>query len=254
MRDYAPAPPQDEAGDVTGPPEIGLVVFEIDCRGGRVVATPGANDRGIARRPFIFGQSLFLEKLLCAGKSDEGGMKEQDRVAVDKALRHVPRLRQKEPMVITPCQPCIHRAPDVQRRQNIDQGDGTHDARVVQNHPVRGAGAAIMRNNVEARVSHMAHQGDLIARHGPEGEIAVMSDGISVTTQIRRHDTIGFRKFLGDDMPHDMGLRISVQEKKRRAFAAHPRMDHCSWNVDVYLFKPCEQGNLRFGHLSHQLH
>ena len=52
--------------------------------------------------------------------------------------------------------------------RDIDQASPLYVGRVIEQHPVRHAGAAIVRRNQETLVTEVAHHIDLILRHGAE--------------------------------------------------------------------------------------
>jgi hypothetical protein len=64
-----------------------------------------------------------------------------------------------------------------------------------------------------------------------------MGDGVPVSAKIRHHNAVGPGKVIGDDMPHHVCLRISVQEKKRRPIATNPRVDRRTRDGNINFFK-----------------
>jgi hypothetical protein len=81
------------------------------------------------------------------------------------------------------------------------------------------------------------HEVDLIARHCPKCEVAIMGDGVPVSAKIRHYNAVRLGKVIGDDMPHHVCLWISVQQKKRWAIATNPRVDCRIGDGNIDFFK-----------------
>ena len=79
------------------------------------------------------------------------------------------------------------------------------------------AGASIMANKPESFESGLFHDSKLVFSHCPEGviHVAISTVGpgtVSLTTKVRCNDDLGISQFQDNLVPHDVGLRITVEQ------------------------------------------
>ena len=101
---------------------------------------------------------------------------------------------------------------------------------MVEGHPVGDACAAVVADDVESVEAQLPHQGNAVAGHGALAVGLVGGDGrgfgaVPVPTQVRGDDREPGRQVTGDRSPHQVRLRVPVQQEQRRTGAAgtHPQ-------------------------------
>jgi hypothetical protein len=109
---------------------------------------------------------------------------------------------------------------------------------VVERHPVRHPGAAVVPGDVEAIEPERLHHRDAVARHRALGVRLVVLGRHrlgrpAVAAQVGDDDraVLGQRGRRG--VPHRARLRIAVQEQQRRAAAGDAHVDRDLPRVDV---------------------
>jgi hypothetical protein len=101
---------------------------------------------------------------------------------------------------------------------------------VVQRHPVRHPGAAVVADHGEPVEAERRHQPDLVGRHGPERVPGVVRTGVgpgrvAVAAQVGRDDRVLARQLGRDPVPHHVALWEAVQQQDRRSVATTDRVD-----------------------------
>jgi hypothetical protein len=88
---------------------------------------------------------------------------------------------------------------------------------------------AVVSRDHKALLTEVCHDINLILRHSPERLVNVVRAitrlaGVSVALKLRENDHIVFCELRGNLMPSDMGLRMAMNQKKRRpiALCKHP--------------------------------
>jgi hypothetical protein len=93
---------------------------------------------------------------------------------------------------------------------------------VVQDQPLCDAGAAVVAGQGELGEAELAHEPCLVMGHRPlgvdqPGGIGSGLARVAVAAQVRQHDRVVPRQGGGNAAPHQMVLRIAVQQQQRRA-------------------------------------
>ncbi len=103
-------------------------------------------------------------------------------------------------------------------------------ALMVQCHPVGEPAPAVVTNHGESPVAQLRNELDELCRHSPfRGRRQSIcrrwrQRALTVPGKVGEDQSVGAGKGGGDQMPHDMGLRMAVQEKDgiARATGADP--------------------------------
>src|ERR1043166_6824791 len=120
----------------------------------------------------------------------------------------------------------------------------------------RGARAAIVTGDEEFVVAELAHDLDLIERHGAEGIIDVVlaavlgTDAVAVAAQIRRDHVEALGEPVGHLVPGRMGERVAVQQEQRRCAAAVAQANARAAGLDVEELEALEPERDPFGLLA----
>ena len=67
-------------------------------------------------------------------------------------------------------------------------------------------------------------------------------DGVAVPAQVGEDHGVPVGELRCDPVPHDVGLRIAVQQQDRRAVTTHLGVDARPVDVDVVVFEVLEHG------------
>ena len=123
--------------------------------------------------------------------------------------------------------PHVGRGHDVQHRQARDP------LRVVQRHAVGDAPPAVVAGHGEALVPEAGHRGDEVLGHRPLGVRRVARGGlgeerVAVPREVGGDDGEALGQPRGDRVPHQVGLRVAVQEQQGRSPAGDPRVDRAA--------------------------
>jgi hypothetical protein len=112
---------------------------------------------------------------------------------------------------------------------------------MVEAQPMHDARAAVVSHHGEAIEAERGHRLDLVLRHRALGVVArIRLLAVAVAAQVRRDDRAAFGEPGRHLVPHDMRLRIAVQQQHRRAFAADAQMDPRPARRDVARLEPFE--------------
>ena len=91
-------------------------------------------------------------------------------------------------------------------------------------------GSAVVAHHGELAEAQIAHHQDLVPRHRAlaVGLVARAAGGlatVAVAAQVGQDDGVVFGEYGGHVMPHDVGLRVAVQQEHGTAGAADQRVD-----------------------------
>ena len=138
----------------------------------------------------------------------------------DHTFGVVEELDRKEPVIVVFCDTTVGLGIDFVGRHDIENGEAIYRFSVIQRQAVRDTAASIMTANVEFRVSEMLHHSDLIYRHFPFGiehvrciETTLGLATITVSAKVASNHGKILCQTVRDLVPHDMALRIPVQEQ-----------------------------------------
>jgi hypothetical protein len=158
----------------------------------------------------------------------------------DDALRHVVRLREKEPYPERQRELHVGAAEGISRRHDVEHRELLDALGMIQRHAIRATSAAIMPSDVEPVETQLAHHRDLIACHRPLRIGLVVALGgrlaaVAIPPQVCDHDGEVLGQSRSDLVPHHVCLRDAVQQEDRRALATAPHPNHRLTGVDHHV-------------------
>ena len=225
------------------PAAIGIVMSDVDRRGGAVILAACKNHRGVAEAAQVLGKRLRLEQAHVRGAP---ARPVELRITLDHALRHRRGLDQEEPVPIGAGEGIGRAAIHLAGRRDVEGGELQHAFAMVERQAVRDAGATIMRADEEALVAQRAHDLGHVMRHGALRVWRVVGVarrlfGIAVAAQVRADQGETLSQSRGDPAPHHMGLRIAVEQQQRRPLPARPHTNPRARRLNVEQAKTGEQ-------------
>src|SRR5207249_1950598 len=108
------------------------------------------------------------------------------------------------------------------------------------------ASAAVVARNAEAREAEALHDLDLILRHRALGIIGVRRSSfglarVPIAPQVGADDDEALRKFWRDPVPHNVRLRISMQEQQGWTASTDDQMDLGAGSANASRVEPGEK-------------
>ena len=224
-------PPQHEhrAGELAAP--IGFVVPEIELE--RAVLGAGRIDGLlIAEAPFVLGTGFRADRAEGCTPAFHQEVEVHLGAVADECLRQGVRLAHQVP--VKPCERHrrVHAFERRLRRHHVERGEARDPAGVIERHAMRDPSAAIVPDDVPAIVSEGIHHRDEIVRGGALAVHRVIARrrlrlvAVAVAAHVRRDDGVGAGKLGRDLVPHDVGLRIAVQEQRTARPLSLPPCTH----------------------------
>ena len=133
---------------------------------------------------------------------------------------------------------------DVQHGQPLD------GRRVIQHQPVRDPGAAIVADQAEPAEAELAHQPDLVLGHRSLGVhlacgVRLGLGRVAVAAQVSDHDGVVPGQAGGDLPPHQVVLRVAVQQQQRRARPGDGAVDGDAGHVHAAVAEAGQHGHGR---------
>ena len=117
----------------------------------------------------IFGDEFRIEiGKLGRAPTDQAGLIKEIRIGCDQPLGEWLRLREEIPVPVRAGDMAVGLHEHRIGRRNVEDGERNDDIGMIERHPVRGAPAAVMADDVKAIEAERFHQSDLIAGHGAE--------------------------------------------------------------------------------------
>ena len=164
-------------------------------------------------------------EILDLGSGRRARVEKIERVLADHPLRERRRQREEHPVPGAIGEPRIHAVPHRPGRHDVEHGELFEPARVVEREPISDAAAAVVSGKAKAHITERLHQLDHRRCHGALGVGRVRGVGgrcigPAVAGQIGNDQAKTRRQRSRHAVPHHVRLRIAVQQKKRRAFAA----------------------------------
>ena len=116
------------------------------------------------------------------------------------------------------------------RGQRIEDRQFRDLVRIVERHATRHSRPLVVADYSELFKTEVRHDFDLVLSHGAFGIIGMIRSvcglaAVSVAPQIGGHDGKPLGQPRRHFVPHDMSLRITVQQQHRRPASAHDRVD-----------------------------
>jgi hypothetical protein len=230
--DEAVLAPQREqrGGHLLTPRGRRVVVDQVDAGGGAVVLA-GAVDRGrVAEAPHVLVHGLRVERLAAAAQGAQPAADPAVGVIAEHLLGKRLRLGEEEPVPVAKAEFSVGVLEGVPGRDDVQYRELGDHIRVVECHPVTDPGAAVVARHGELLKAQIAHHQHLVPGHralavglmaGAAGGLAA----VAVAAQVGQDHGVVFGEHGGHVMPHDVGLRVAVQQQHGTAAAADQRVD-----------------------------
>jgi hypothetical protein len=230
--DEAVLPPQREqrGGHLLTPRGGRVVVGQVDGGGGAVVLA-GAVDRGrVAEAPQVLVHGLRVERLAAAAQGAQPAADPAVGVVAEHLLGERLRLGEEEPVPVAEAEFSVGVLEGVPGRDDVQYREPGDRVLVVERHPVTDPGSAVVTRHGELVEAQIAHHHDLVPRHRAlaVGLMARAAGGlaaVAVAAQVGQDNGVVFGEYGGHVMPHDVGLRVAVQQQHGTAGAADQRVD-----------------------------
>ena len=120
---------------------------------------------------------------------------------------------------------------------HVERGEGTHLRGVVERHAMADAGAAIVPHHVKAVEPQRRHDLDLILCRGALAVVVEIVGGglaaVAVAAQVGRHHRVVLCEYRRHLVPHQVILRIAVEQQKRRALTPLHEIDRDGRGLDL---------------------
>ena len=173
--------------------------------------------------------------------------KKEGRVGADESLREVERLAEEEPVIRAHRDARIDRLEHVEGRHDIEEGHAFDRVGVVKREPVGDAAAPIVPGHGETLEPKLTHHLDHVLcesalRIRRVARLASRLRARPVAAQVGTDHGVGVGESWRHGMPHDVRLRISVKEEKRRPAAAAGDVNMAARRLDTPRDEPCQHG------------
>ena len=207
-----------------------VVIGQVDGGGGAIVLA-GAVDRGrVAEAPQVLVHGLRVERLATAAQGAQPAADPAVGVVAEHLLWERLRLGEEEPVPVAEAEFSAGVLEGVPGRDDVQHRELGDRVRVVKRHPVSDPGAAVVARHGELIEAQIAHHQYLVPRHGAlaVGLVAGAAGGlaaVAVAAQVGQDHGVVFGENGGHVMPHDVGLRVAVQQQHGTAAAADQRVD-----------------------------
>jgi hypothetical protein len=224
-------------GDALAAGGGGVIVFQVGADGGAVVLARGVDRGRLAKAADVLVDRLRIERLAAAAPAAHPAAHPADRVGADLVLGERLRLGEEEPVPVGEAELQVRRAQGVAGGHDVQHRELGDQVGVVERQPVGYPGASVVAHDGELVEAELAHHQRLVPRHRALGvglmrRAAGRLAAVAVTAQVGQDDRMILGENRGDVVPHDVGLRVAVQQQHGRAalVAAHQRVDsYPSW-------------------------
>ena len=228
----------------------GIIVFQIGAGRGAVVLARGVDRGRVAEAADVLVNRLLVERLAAAPPAAHPAAHPADRVGAELVLGKRLGLGEEEPVPVGEAELHVRRAQGVAGGHDVEHRELRDQMGVVKRQPVGHPGAAVVADDGELVEAEFAHHQRLVPRHGPlrvglVGRAAGRFAAVTVTAQVGEDDRMILGEDGGDVVPHDVSLRVTVQQQHRRAalVAADQRVDsYPAWG-ECDSLKQVGQGN-----------
>jgi hypothetical protein len=204
-----------------------VVVRQVGRGGGPVVLAGGVDRRRIPEAPDVLAHRPRVEWLAAASEGAHPAADPAVRVQAQQLLGERFRLREEEPVPVAHAERDVGRVERVPGRNDVEHRELGDRLRVVQRHPVADPGATVVPHHGELVESEFAHHQHLVPRHRALRVrlMIVAARGlaaVAVAAKVGEDYGVMFGEYRRDVMPHDVGLRVAVQQQYRAAVALAP--------------------------------
>ena len=228
---------------------VRLVVLEIDTGGGAVILAGRVDAGRIAETADVLLQRPRIERARIARPLPQLRLQVIGRVVADQRLRQVVALDQEKPVIVAGRHILIDGREDLVGRHDVEHGELLDPVAMVERHPMPDPAAAIVPGDVKPPKPQSFHHLHLILCHGAlgVGEVRRVGGGlaaVTVTAQVAGDDGETLRQPRRDPVPHDVRLRIAVQQQQRRPRAADHGVNGGRAGVDILAVEALEHAAL----------
>jgi hypothetical protein len=220
--DEAVLAPQREQrhGHALAPGRGRVVIGQVGARRGPVVLARGVDRGRVAEAADVFPDRLLVERLAAAAAGAHPAAHPADGVGADLVLGQRLGLGEEEPVPVAQAECHVDGPERVTRGHDVEHRKFRYRLRVVQGHPMADPGAAVMANHGEAVIAELAHHENLVPGHRPlgvpvVGRAARRLAAVAIAAQVGEDNRMVFGEDGGDVMPHDVGLRVTVEQQYR---------------------------------------
>ena len=193
---------------------------QVDAGAGPVVLAGSMDSRG-SEAPGVLGDRLRGKGARGAAPFAERVTQVILRVGADQVLGQAAGLGQEEIPPDRGGMLLVGGLVDRLGRDDVQDRQPRYRPGVVQGHPQRHPGAAVMPGHREPAESQRRHHGDLVLGHGALGVALMLRAArrlaaVPVPAKIRAHHREPPGQHRRDLVPHHVSLRIAVQQQHRR--------------------------------------
>jgi hypothetical protein len=206
-------------------------------------------DRGrVAEAPQVLVHGLRVERLAAAAQGAQPAADPAVGVVAEHLLGERLRLGEEEPVPVSEAEFPAGVLEGVPGRDDVQHRELGDRIRVVECHPVTDPGAAVVARHGELLKAQIAHHQHLVPGHRAlaVGLVAGAAWGlaaVAVATQVGQDHGMVFGEYWGHVMPHDVGLRVAVQQQHGTAAAADQRVDADAAGCGCSLLEQAGQRN-----------
>jgi hypothetical protein len=219
-------------GDALAARRGGVVVFEVGAGGGAVVLARGVDRGRVAEAADVLVDRLLVERLAAAPPAAHPAAHPTDWVGAELVLGERLGLGEEEPVPVGEAELHVRRAEGVAGGHDVQHRELGDQVGVVKRQSVAHPGAAVVANHGELVEAELAHDQRLVPRHralgvGLMGRAARRLAAVAIAAQVGEDDRMILGEDRGDVVPHDVGLRVAVQQQDGRAalVASHQCVD-----------------------------
>jgi hypothetical protein len=225
---------EQRRGDALASCRGGVVVRQVGARRGAVILARGVDRGRVAKAADILLDRLLVKGLATAAACAHPAAHPANGVGADLVLGERFRLGEEEPVPVAEAERHVGGPERVPGRDDVEHRELRDRLRVVKGHPMGNPGAAVMADHGEAVVAELAHHENLVPCHRPlgvrvVGRAARRLAAVAISAKVSEDDRMMLSQDGGDVMPHDVGLRVAVEQQDWRA--AGVAADQC---VDPY--------------------
>ena len=227
-----------------------VVVGQVGGGGGAVVLAGGVDRRRVAKAADVFVHRPGVERLAAAAQGAHPAADPAVRVHAEHVLGERLGLGEEKPVPVAQAEGHVGVVEGVPGGDDVQHRDLGDRLRVVEGHPVADPGSPVVADDGELVEAELAHDLDLVCRHRALGVglVDMAARGlaaVAVAAEVGEDDGVVFGEDGGDVMPHDVGLRVAVEQQDRAAFGvlADEGIYSHSARCEARPFEPAGQRN-----------
>ena len=225
--------------DPASRPHVGLIDGHVGRLSRAVVLARGVQPRRLREgRPVVLQRTRIEDRV--GGRAVPGEhlpFHVLERRLADQHLRERVRLGEKRPVEHFHRPRGVHGVPHLPGRDDVEHGQARRTIGIVERQPVAHASAAVVAHDREPAVFELFHQLDHRSGHRALRIRRVIGCGLRcvalpIARQVGNDERVLDGERRRDAVPHDMRLRIAVQEQHGRAASANAREDAAGASLD----------------------